>query len=167
MNTRRLLMLVCFLAAPSFCDAQGITNAGWYRAQNRPAPGAVSGVAPESGDSLNPPCIAEATSPEIQALSRGLENDPLRIFNYVHDHIPYVLYFGSKKGAALTLLEESGNDFDQCALLVALLRAARYTNSGYQFGWNGVPLDNPDGSKRDLRHWLGLTLPNTNSMYTS
>src|SRR2546428_10189399 len=84
------------------------------------------------------PAVAEAITPEIQALARGLENDPLRIFNYVHDHIRYVLYFGSKKGAQLTLLEKSGNDFDQCALLVALLRAAGYTNAGYQFGWNGV-----------------------------
>src|SRR5262249_54541413 len=90
------------------------------------------------------------------------ENDPLRIFNYVHDHIRYVLYFGSKKGAQLTLLEKSGNDFDQCALLVALLRAAGYTNAGYQFGWTCVPYDNPDGSHRDLRHWFGLTLLNTN-----
>ena len=67
--------------------------------------------------------------------------DPLKIYNYVHDHIRYVLYFGSKKGAELTLLEKSGNDFDQWALLVALLRAAGYNNAAYQFGWMGVPYD--------------------------
>src|SRR5207244_4453586 len=106
-------------------------------------------------------------TPEIQALARGLENDPVRIYNYVHDHIRHVLYFGSKKGAQLTLLEKSGNDFDQCALLVALLRAAGYTNVGYQFGWNGIPYTNTDGSHRDLQHWLGLTLPNTNGNYTA
>ncbi len=39
-----------------------------------------------------------------------------------------MLYFGSKKGAQLTLLEKSGNDFDQAALLVALLRAQGYTD---------------------------------------
>ena len=71
--------------------------------------------------------IAETITPEIQALARGLENDPVRMFNYVHDHIRHVFYFGSKKGAELTLLEKSGNDFDQCALLVALLRAGGYT----------------------------------------
>src|SRR5207248_3207584 len=85
--------------------------------------------------------IAEAITPEIQALARGLENDPVRIFYYVNNYIDYVLYFGSKKGAQLTLLEKSGNDFDQSALLVALLRAAGCSNVGYQFGWVGIPYD--------------------------
>ena len=101
-------------------------------------------------------------TPEIQALADGLQDDPVRIYNYVHDHIRYVLYFGSKKGATLTLLEKSGNDFDQCALLVALLRAAGYNNAAYQFGWMGVPFDATDGSHNDLHHWLNLSFSNTN-----
>ena len=108
-----------------------------------------------------PPIIAEALTPEIQALADGLQDDPVRIFNYVHDHIRYVLYFGSKKGANLTLLEKSGNDFDQCALLVALLRAAGYTNAGDEFAWMSLPFDNPDLTHRDLHHWLGLNFTNT------
>lgn len=109
--------------------------------------------------------VAEAVSDEIQDLARGLENEPLRIFNYVHDHIRHVLYFGSKKGAQLTLLEKSGNDFDQCALLVALLRAAGHTNVAYQFGWMKIPYESSD--HQDLRHWLQLSLSNTNWSYTS
>ena len=109
--------------------------------------------------------IAETITPEIQALARGLENDPVRMFNYVHDHIRHVLYFGSKKGAELTLLEKSGNDFDQCALLVALLRAGGYTNTGYQFGWMEMPYESAD--HKDLHHWLELNLVNTNWNYTS
>ena len=77
-------------------------------------------------------------------------------------------------GAVLTLLEKSGNDFDQSALLVALLRAAGYTNSqwsnggvGYQFGWMLLPYENPDGSHRDIHHWFGLSLTNTDWNYTS
>src|SRR5689334_11868520 len=107
--------------------------------------------------------IAEPVTARIQTLADGLQDDPVRIFNYVHDNIRYIVYFGSKKGAELTLLEKSGNDFDQCALLVALLRAAGYTNSqwsdkgvGYQFGWMLLPYDNPDGSHRDIHHWFGL-----------
>ena len=103
--------------------------------------------------------IAEAITPEIQSLSRGLENDPVRIFQYVHDHIKHVFYFGSKKGAQLTLLEGCGNDFDQCALLVSLLRAAGYTNNvGYQYGWAVIPFDSPDHN--DMHHWLGLSMTN-------
>ena len=102
--------------------------------------------------------IAEFITPDIQALADGLQHDPVQIYNYVHDHIRYVCYCGSKKGAELTYLEKSGNDFDQCALLVSLLRAAGYTNAGSQFGWMLMPYDNPDGSHRDVKHWLGLTL---------
>ena len=94
--------------------------------------------------------VAETNTPDIQALADGLQDDPLQIYNYVHDHIRHVLYFGSKKGAELTLLEKSGNDFDQCALLVALLKASGF-NPNYEFGWMLLPYDNPDGSQRDLR----------------
>src|ERR1039458_1333925 len=92
----------------------------------------LNGVHPLSSPPAVPDgssAIAEVITPEIAALARGLENDPQRIFDYVHDHIRYVHYFGSHKGAELTLLERSGNDFDQCALLVSLLRAAGFTNS--------------------------------------
>ena len=113
--------------------------------------------------------IAEAITPDIQALAGNLGNDPTRIFNYVHDQIRYVHYFGSKKGAELTLLERSGNDFDQCALLSALLQAAGYTNNnvGYQFGFMKIPYDNPTGNQQDLQHWLGFSMPNTNWLNTS
>lgn len=72
---------------------------------------------------------ADEITPEIQALAKGLRNDPLRIFEYVHNYIGYECYYGSKKGAHMTLLEGSGNDMDQAALLVALLRAAGHTAS--------------------------------------
>jgi len=67
---------------------------------------------------------ADKVTPEIEALARGLRDDPVKIFEYVHNFIRYEAYFGSKKGAHLTLLEGSGNEHDQCSLLVALLRAA-------------------------------------------
>ncbi len=66
-------------------------------------------------------------------------------------------------------MERSGNDFDQCALLVALLQAAGYTNTpgvdggvGYQFGMLKMPYDATDGTHNDIHHWLGLNLVNTN-----
>ena len=114
-----------------------------------------------------PPSIAEVVTPDIQALADGLQDDPLKIFNYVHDHIRYSIYFGAKKGANLTLLEKSGNDFDQSALLVALLRAAGYSDAGYQFGWMPIPFDNSDGSDRDIHHWFGLEFTNNNWGATS
>ncbi len=106
---------------------------------------------------VSAPEIAEAITPEIQALARGLENDPKQIFDYIHDHIRYVHYFGSKKGAQLTLLERSGNDFDQCALLVAMLRAAGHTAS-YQFGFGVMTYESQYGDDWDFKHWIGLTM---------
>src|SRR5207248_9750723 len=127
--------------------------------QSAPMRLTVQSMAAQPMAGLNVPAspIAEAITPDIAALARGLENDPLRIFNYVHDHIRYVLYFGSKKGAQLTLLEKSGNDFDQCALLVALLRAAGFTNTGYSAGYEFGPMSLPYDSAdhQDLHHWLG------------
>src|SRR5581483_6331539 len=105
--------------------------------------------------------IAEAITPDIQALAGNLGYDPTRIFNFVHDQIRYVHYFGSKKGAEVTLLERSGNDFDQCALLSALLQASGYLPI-YQFAIQEIPFDSPAGDDQDLHHWLGLGFSNTN-----
>jgi len=102
--------------------------------------------------------IAEAYTADIQALAANLGGDPARIFDFVHDQIRYVHYFGSLKGAELTLLERSGNDFDQCALLSALLQASGYSPQ-YQFGWMKLPYDSTN--HEDLHHWLGLALPDT------
>jgi len=73
-----------------------------------------------------PTSEAEIT-PEIEALARGLENDPKLIFEYVHNHVEYVPTFGSVNGATGTLLDGRGNDWDQVSLFIALMRAAGYT----------------------------------------
>jgi RHS repeat-associated protein len=109
------------------------------------APGELTG-----GSSGN---WADELTPEIQALARGLLNEPLRIFNYVRNYMGYEHYYGCKKGAQLTLLERSGNDFDQASLLVALLRAAGY-QAQYQSGFLLVPYQSSSGF--DIVNWWGL-----------
>jgi len=59
----------------------------------------------------------------IKNLAESLENDPLKIFNYVKNNIDYEPYFGVKKNAKGTLLSEKGNDYDQASLLIAFLRS--------------------------------------------
>jgi len=148
------------LGAVFTCNAQ-FTNGGWIAATNSTAITEVSDDSqfgdPQQVDLGGTTAIAEAVTPEIQALARGLENDPKRIFDFVHDHIRHVLYFGSKKGAQLTLLERSGNDFDQCALLTALLTAAGYSPT-YEFALVKMPYSNST-NHQDLVHWLELNLP--------
>ena len=175
MKTLRILILA-LLAMTTTGRAQ-ITSPGWYAVPDGTQPGlpSVDGSQPTTTPPVSSPIyplglsqqypIAETNTPEIQALAGSLQDDPVKIFNYVHDNIRYVLYFGSKKGAQLTLLEKSGNDFDQCALLVALLQAAGYNNAAYQFGWMAIPYDS--GNQNDLHHWLNLSLANTNWGYTS
>ena len=170
MKTLRILILG-LLATAAVCHAQ-ITSPGWFRAAGQPTPAqsrsSFSGQSQfQANGQLTPISqptapVAEVITPQIQALADGLQDDPMRIFDYVHDHIKFVLYFGSKKGAELTLLEKSGNDFDQSALLIALLSAAGYTNATYQFGWQEIPYDDPYGYDYDLHHWWQLTLTNSN-----
>ena len=153
---KRILTLAFWIGFAGLSVAQE-TNMGLVNVEGYIEPSEISDtntVAGRSGSTTNydyvGPEIAEAITPEIQALARGLENDPVRIFNYVHDHIRHVLYFGSKKGAELTLLERSGNDFDQCALLVSLLRASGNTNVSYEFGMLKMPYDS--GDTNDVHH---------------
>jgi YD repeat-containing protein len=169
MKTPRFLIFCILTVAVTVCRAQDI-DPGWYAATNPPS--ALVPISDFSSDyqPAGQPAgqpqpsapVAEVITPQIQALADGLGDNPTNIFNYVHDHINFVLYFGSKKGANLTLLEKSGNDFDQSALLLALLSAAGYSNNvSYQFGWEEIPYTNSSGNNYDLTHWWQLTLPNT------
>ncbi len=106
---------------------------------------------------------ADEITEEIQNLATSLQNDPARIFEFVYNAIEYEHYYGSKKGARLTLLEGSGNDMDQAALLIALYRAAGYT-AEYESRWELIPFDasvtpyntaNPDTLFTGV-NWLGL-----------
>ena len=103
------------------------------------------GSVPERQELVQPLSSTDLTSateitPEIEELARGLMHDPELIFEFVLNNIDYTHYFGCKKGATLTLLERSGNDYDQSALLVALLRASGYT-AVFQEGLMAIPVD--------------------------
>ena len=91
---------------------------------------------------------ADEITPEIADLARGLQYDPVKIFEYCYNYIEYEHYFGSKKGAALTLLEGRGNGFDTASLMVALLRASGY-EAGYRYGAR-------DLYDYEVADWLGL-----------
>ena len=65
----------------------------------------------------------------IVELARALKNDPQLIFEYVYNNIEWQPGWGVMKGALGTLLDGSGNSFDQSMLLIALLRQAGFTAS--------------------------------------
>ena len=93
------------------------------------------------------PMSATTVSSEITELARALRYHPKLIYDFVHNNIDYVPYFGSTKGATLTLLDGSGNDFDQASLMIALLRASNYS-AQYVYGTMTIP-------GTDVANWLG------------
>lgn len=135
-----------------------------------PAPSGVANRMSTSGESLAPAAqygthttgdYAETITPEIQALAIALGNDSTRIFSFVYDNIRYEHYFGCRKGAQLTFLERSGNDMDQSALLVALLRAAGF-EADYKMSYKLVPYHDETETYANMPdtptavNWLGL-----------
>ncbi|WP_354084496.1 RHS repeat-associated core domain-containing protein [Bradyrhizobium sp. S3.3.6] len=70
------------------------------------------------------------------------------IYEYVYSNIDYSPIYGVKKGAFGALLDGRGNDFDQAALMVALLRQSGYT-ANYIHG--SITL-----SIAQLNNWLGI-----------
>jgi len=141
-----------------------VAGPGWFAVEAEP-------VSPEEAeayfDSKRKGLTAQASSTitslnassteitdEITALARALQHDPKLIYEFVRNNIDYVSYFGSLKGATLTLLERSGNDFDQASLMIALLRASGFT-AQYVYGQMTIPSCNA-GDNYDIQHWLGV-----------
>lgn len=82
-------------------------------------------------ESANPPETRDHQESEliefsslIREKAKELDHDPIKIFEFVRNNIIPELYYGAMKGAELTLMQGSGNDADQSALLIALLRAS-------------------------------------------
>ncbi|HEU18361.1 MAG TPA: hypothetical protein ENO00_03125, partial [Deltaproteobacteria bacterium] len=65
-------------------------------------------------------------SAQIAELAESLDWNPVAIYEWVKNNIDTQWYWGCMKGAEGTLRQKSGNDADQAALLVALLRSAGY-----------------------------------------
>lgn len=82
--------------------------------------------------------VAATTSSDLEAtpeaprsaaivdLAQSLAWSPAAIYQWVTDNVATEWYWGAMKGAEETLQQRSGNDADQAALLVALLRASGY-----------------------------------------
>jgi len=99
-------------------------------------------LADEAGQCSFTPADLAATpdaplTPEIHALAKALEYDPLKIYQYVYEQIKFEPYWGALKGAVGTLWTQAGGPTDQASLTIALLRAsnvpARYVRGTIRF----------------------------------
>ncbi len=159
-----LLTLVCLSAlaeGPPPVEGEG-GNPGWFMASPSPEPAGerVSTLA-EAESGLSATAIstngADAITSEIVELARGLDNDPVRLYEYVHNHIRYEPYYGSLKGATRTLRDRAGNDCDQASLLLALLRQSG-VEAKYAYGTLTLPTIAFDGTP-NAWNWLGASDP--------
>jgi transglutaminase-like putative cysteine protease len=57
----------------------------------------------------------------------ALEEDPVKIYNWVRNTIEFIPSYGSIQGADYTLQHGKGNAFDTASLLIALLTFQRVT----------------------------------------
>jgi RHS repeat-associated protein len=146
-------------------------GAGWFRAplsnqqlsstpldlksesQKKTAFGSTAAVGENSVNAALQALSSVQIPQEISELAKALGNDPLAIFNWVRNHVDYVHYRGAKKGSLTTLVELSGNDYDQSLLLKDLLAAAGF-QAILNHGINWIPYQSADNA--DIRHWLGL-----------
>lgn len=98
-------------------------------------PGTIPGGQPAkaalTAKAFTPPTPADLAetedvqiTPDIRALAASLGNQPLKIFDWVHDNVEFVPTYGSVQGSEMTLVAKRGNAFDTASLLIALLRAA-------------------------------------------
>jgi len=126
---RRLLKKILYRKKPLIFGALP------YKTLNYPAqqPVEQSSITPayKGGDKTVSTDDVEGTleapiTEEIVALAESLEWNPVLIYEWVKNNVETEWYWGCMKGAEETLRQKSGNDSDQAALLIALLRASGF-----------------------------------------
>ncbi len=148
------LSLFCIFILSNTLIPNTIIGPGWFDEEIEPNPPGGSGGEIESPISNTYVTSADEVTPMIADLARSLQHDEKLIFEFVRNNIEYSHYKGLKKGAHYTLIEGSGNDFDQCALLMALLDASGFVDASYQFGSIKIPMESADN--KDVEHWLNI-----------
>lgn len=89
---------------------------------------------------------------EIRALAASLNNNPARIYNWVHNNIYFAPTYGSIQGSQMCLRTRQCNAFDTSSLLIALLRASGIP-ARYVYGTVQIPVEK-------MMNWVGgVTVP--------
>ncbi len=132
--------------------------AEWMEAPLPPEPPSDDLVPPASAPPEGGGDITEGTvvttnetaiTPELRSLARSLRHDPERIFEYVRNCIDYLPTYGIHVGAHGCYMAEKGNEWDQNALLIALLRESGYV---CRYGYGRVRYN-----RSDLTEWLPVS----------
>jgi RHS repeat-associated protein len=164
-------------AASRSADAEALAPAGTIRTIMSPVMGGATlvdppqralpadlnrGVAPTAAQA-KPAAAAMATSrivgdtnahgpASIAELARALRYSPDLIYQYVRNNVEYYPLYGVQKGGLGAVLDNQGTDYDQAALMVALLRASNIQASYVR----GVIRLSPD----QVSAWWGVSTAN-------
>jgi transglutaminase-like putative cysteine protease len=84
---------------------------------------------------------------EIRDLATQLQNNPVKIYEWVRNNIEFVPTYGSIQGANMCLQTKQCNAFDTASLLIALLRTSNIP-AKYVYGTIEVPIDK-------VMNWVG------------
>ena len=131
-------------------------------ASNGPLTGLLDSPLPIA-DSLSPVLLAAATNlptaadlletievqftPDIKAKAAELNNNPVKIYEWVRNNIEFVPTYGSIQGADMCLQTKQCNDFDTASLLIALLRTSNIP-ARYVYGTIELPIEK-------VMNWVG------------
>jgi hypothetical protein len=96
---------------------------------------------------------AAAIPVKVGEMARSLQGDPVRMFEFVRNRIDYIPYAGLLRGSEQTLMDGCGNDADQSALLIEMLRSVGY-EAEYACGTMYIPVTSTNGL--DAAHWLDV-----------
>ena len=91
---------------------------------------------PDSGDLAANDDVQITQAIKDQAAALG--NNPVKIYNWVHNNIAFIPSYGSIQGSDMTLQNRRGNAFDTASLLIALYRSAGIP-ARYVYGTIEVP----------------------------
>jgi hypothetical protein len=117
--------------------------------------GSLAGLLSQSiPQAINPPTASDLSetievqfTPEITAKAQELQNNPVKIYNWVRNNIEFVPTYGSIQGANMCLQTKQCNDFDTASLLIALLRASNIP-AKYVYGTIELPIEK-------VKNWAG------------
>lgn len=107
-----------------------------------------------STQALPPPTQADLSetievqfTQEIRDLANQLQNNPVKIYEWVRNNIEFVPTYGSIQGADMCLQTKQCNAFDTASLLIALLRTSNIP-AKYVYGTIEIPIDK-------VMNWVG------------
>jgi hypothetical protein len=131
----------------------------WGKGQEKPillaSIGGLQGILSNAAtQALAPPTQADLSetieiqfTQEIKDLATQLQNNPVKIYEWVRNNIEYVPTYGSIQGAGMCLQTKQCNAFDTASLLIALLRASNIP-ARYVYGTIELPIDK-------VMNWVG------------